>query len=309
MKLTPIISFIVIVSLITATVYYMYPNVVPSIKKLNPKSIQNLPEDKNISSEIQFMKNIRFNHKNISYSYTSECKNREKNMNLAFKIIENLSTTISFYEKASNADITISCSKESIEEKPDIFLAGEGGPQEIINLSINPLILSGIINLYEQKYEEPCDKPIVEIHELLHVFGYNHINNKSTLLYPYYHCDQQIPIDIIEHLDNLYSQEPKAELFFSKFNVTKDDDYLSYELEITNEGIISAENIILILKDKTKELSKTEMNDLKPGSTAKYSVKNLKLPNKNSIEITFEIKTDTEEQDTKNNIEKINFEA
>lgn len=307
MTLKAIISFIILVSLLSSAFYFTYPFLESSLSPLNPNSIENLPEANLTTTEIQFMPNIRFNHNKISYQYESGCEDRKEKMNLAFEIITNLSSQISFEEQTNDADITISCSEKNIQKSENIFLAGEGGPSSILNLSIYPLITEGTIKLYDQKKDMPCENPVVEIHELLHVLGYNHLANKSTVLYPYYHCNQQIPEKIIAHLDNLYSQEPKSEISFSKLEATKHDKYVDYNLEIKNEGLIPAEEVFLIIKSGNTEIDKTDFSTINPGNGKTYTVQNQRLPSGSIDKVTFTITTSTSEYFNKDNSQTITF--
>lgn len=307
MRKAPLISFIIIVSLLSTAFYFTYPLLESTLSPLNPRNIENLPEATDIPTEIQFMPEIRFNHNNISYKYEPGCERREEKMNLAFETLENLSSQISFYEDNENAEIIISCSKENVQKSENIFLAGEGGPSKILNLSMGALISEGTINLYDQKNEIPCENPIVEIHELLHVLGYNHQSNKTSTLYPYYHCNQKIPSKIITHLDNLYSQEPKAEIFFNKLTATKHDNYFDYELEIKNEGLIPAEKVFLLIMSKNVQIDKTEFSTIEPGNGKSYTVQNQKLPSKNIDNITFILTSPTIEHSKENNEKTIAF--
>ncbi|MBC8495905.1 hypothetical protein H8D36_07145 [archaeon] len=307
MRLAPIIPLIIIVSLLSTAFYFTYPLLESTLSPLNPRNIENLPEATDIPTEIQFMPNIRFNHNNIAYRYELGCESRKEKMYLAFETLQNLSSQISFYENNENADMIISCSEENVEKSENIFLAGEGGPSKTFNLSINPLITEGKINLYDRQNEIPCENPVVEIHEILHVFGYNHLANKSTVLYPYYHCDQQIPEEIISHLDNLYSQEPKSEIFFSELSATKQGEYIDYNLEIKNEGLIPAEEVFLIIKAGNTEIDKTNFSTINPGNGKVYTVQNQKIPSKNIDKITFIVTTTSLEHSKENNVQIVNF--
>ncbi len=297
-----IISLIFLLIIISTLTFAFFPNFKDSlnkidngIKNINKQTPENLPDVDNISKEIQFIPEIRFNHNNISYKYGPDCEKRKEKMDEAFKIIEDKTEKISFYEVNKNEDIKITCSNENLSNEKGVFLAGEGGPNKIINLSFNPLILHGGIILYGKKHEKSCEKPIVEIHELLHVFGFNHQNNKSLIMYPYYHCEQKIPKNILNKLNEIYSKEPTAELYFTKINVTKHKNYLDYNLEIKNEGLLTAKDILLKIITLDEKLEEIEIAPLKPGSITTYTVKNQKLQSEKINEVSFKISTTTKE--------------
>jgi ssRNA-specific RNase YbeY (16S rRNA maturation enzyme) len=219
-------------------------------------TLNGLPE---VSSEVssnlvQFAPNMRFNHNDLTYSFISECEGEKINkMEEAFREIKTKTGIISFQRiDSEEADILISCSKKRIEEVPNTFITGEGGPSKFLNLSLYPLIIQGEIVLYDGLYNVFCEKPIVEVHELLHVFGYDHIDNKSSVLYPYFSCDQELDKLIIDDLVRIYSEEPKAELIYQEVEATKSGNYLNFNVSVSNEGII-VNKIDFVLKTLAEE--------------------------------------------------------
>ena len=120
-----------------------------------------------------FTENLRFDHNNISYFIEPSCSNiRASAMKEAFKTFQEKTEIISFYEIANkDADILVGCSENFIELGENLFVAGEGGPVEIINTTYFKIIQKGKIILYE---DPRCERPVVEIHELCHVVHANH---------------------------------------------------------------------------------------------------------------------------------------
>ncbi len=160
-----------------------------------------------------------FPDNNISYSFTSFnfCYGeRAERIHTAFNIIENKTKGIlSFKYKPDEdyGDIIIDCYDESFEAG----IVGYGGPifyegeREILwgEISLNP---------FEEEYIYCEDYPTEEIHEILHVFGFDHINDEKSIMHkgldelilyegeddqPYV-C-QDIEIEIVACLKNIYS--------------------------------------------------------------------------------------------------------
>lgn len=302
MKLKIIITAFFLLALFMS--YFIYLNLPGKIQPLstqNHKMLQNV--DSSVSLEVsQFVPNMRFNHNNISYSIGDDCDiNKRQRMIQAFNILSTETEIITFFPKQEDAEIIVSCSKEILQKNPNTFIAGEGGPSKFINLSLYPIILEGQIVLYEDLYDIECESPIVELHELLHVFGFDHINDKSSVLYPYFACDQKLSEDIIQSIKNLYSIEPKAELYFKNITATKSGRYINFEATIENQGMITAENIELVIIEKDKQVQTFDMKDLKIGSYQKLEVRNVGLNSRSSEEIEFRIISSTEEFDLENN--------
>lgn len=268
----------------------------------------------NVSGDItQFYKNMRFNHNQISYFINNKCSSeKSQSMERAFSIISEKTGVLSFSQTFSEdaADILVGCSADSYEKEKNIFIAGEGGPTNITNSSY-PVITKGKILLYSEEGAN-CEQPLLEIHELIHVLGYNHINKSNDIMFPYLDCAQQINDDLIEHIKKLYSIAPFAELYFSNVNAYKEDymghSYLNFNVSIENQGIIYAENIKLIVYADGKEISTFENKDIKYGASSSSYVKNLPLPSRSVSKVKLEVTTSTRELDKKNNIFELALE-
>ncbi len=264
----------------------------------------------------QFHENMKFNHNRISYEISFSCSDEKRERILkAFNEISTSVELISFYESLGNSDIFISCSGESennTEIGEDFFVAGEGGAREVIQTGRYNIITNGTVLLYDNPHGFiKCDWPNVELHELMHVFGFDHSKNQDSLMYPYLgSCDQRLDSSIISELKRLYSQENLADLYFKDFEVVKNGRYLDFNLSIKNSGDIDANNVsFTILEDG--EISDTRLiGNIKYGAGVIMEIKFFKLKNKNPDKITFIIdyKKEIKELDKQNNILSINFD-
>lgn len=155
---------------------------------------------------------MKFAANQITYAISDSCNISEKTrMENAFKILSNLTLNINFTKVYSNQNILVVCSDNIKGYKDynyfnnmDKDFGGIGGP--FVNFDGNSHeITGGIIWLYNDPYPK-CSKPITEMHELLHVFGFRHSTNEKSVMYPInYYCDQKIDNSIIGQLNNLYS--------------------------------------------------------------------------------------------------------
>ena len=160
-----------------------------------------------------------FLYDNIWYSFNSSnfCYGeRAERIHRAFNIIENKTEGIISFEYEPDetyGDIIINCYDENFEEG----IAGYGGQ---IVYEGEREILWGEISLFpfEKEYIYCEDYPTEEIHEILHVFGFDHIDDEKSIMHegldelilyeweddqPYV-C-QDIEIEIVECLKNIYS--------------------------------------------------------------------------------------------------------
>jgi len=247
-----------------------------------------------------FMPNMRFNSNNISYSFVECSDYSQTRMKQAFQIISNETNNIYFYENRL-AQIIIYCSQQREEKRNSTFVAGEGGPDNLINLSLYPLINSGKIYLYEQKNNKDCSYPIVELHELMHVFGFDHINDSSKILYPYISCKQRITPDITTELNKIYSKEPKADLTLQNLSANTHGNYLDFNITILNRGLISSINVSLDILNGEKIIDSITIEDLSPGISQIMTVKNIVIKTNNLNQIKFKVTSDSEEYFYENN--------
>jgi len=309
MALLKVLIGIILIGIVLGGSYYLYEEYLSGeIQDLNLLNYNSKPEI-NISDAKpglqQFYQNMRFNHNEISYYINPECSSeKELKMKEAFNFVEDETEILSFYSDfEDNADIVIGCSKDSYEKEENVFVGGEGGPTRIINSSMS-VILRGKILLYDEDRSK-CDRPLLELHELFHVFGYEHINDENDLMYPYLDCDQEINPDLIQDLFRLYSIEPTAELYFGEANAYKERFagkwYLNFNITVDNQGIIDAENVQLEVKADDNLVETFDFNDIVLGGGEKFYVKNLLLPSSNNV-IKLELSTSTKESSLSNNI-------
>ncbi len=305
--LKAVIGLLLVIGIVSAG-FLIYTNYKTEIKQMAVTSYQpgagNIDIGKVSADVVQFYTNMRFNHRQISYYINTECDGAKKTrMEDAFSIFsEEAGKIINFYPaEETKAEILVGCSADSYEKEKNIFIAGEGGPTNITNSSM-PVIRRGKILLYNEE-AAVCDEPLLELHELIHVFGYDHISKENDLMYPYLNCKQTINPDLISHLKKIYTIEPYAELYFSDISAIKHrfagKDYLNFNVSVLNWGIIKAENVIVEVTAKNNFKYPLDLDDIDFGAENKYYITN--LPFTSSDEVSFEIKTSTKEKDLNNN--------
>lgn len=295
--LSTLLLFVLILLIIFMSyeIYQNMPGELMDLEIVLPKDNSSL---ENVSEKLEmFYPNMRFASNSLSFGFAGECTpNKKERVYEAFEIISNETKILSFKETLDNPIITIFCSEVEKETTENTYVAGEGGPEKLLNSTLYPLIGGGRVYLYGTKGGSDCEYPVVEIHELMHVFGFNHITNKSSILYPYLDCDQRFDAEIISELIRLYSIEPKAELKIKNATASKSGIYLNFNIEIENIGLIDAKNSVLeIQTNENSIIDEFELDDIEPGTTQTLKVQNLKLPSRNTNEIVIEIKTSTEE--------------
>lgn len=299
---------IVLIGAIIFLAFLVYQNLPGPLEnfKTNLQGLPNVNSTEATATLTQFLPNMRFNHSDITYNFESACSSdRMQRMESAMEDLSQRTKIITF-RASINPDIKIYCSKEKPKDQ-NSYVAGEGGPEGVVNLSLYPLIGGGKITLYDDLYQKKCENNIVEMHELLHVFGYNHVQNKSSLLYPYFNCNQKMTEDIITDLVRLYSVTPKAELYFDKLIATKSGVYLNFETNIPNQGLIEGKNVKLIISSGNAKIEEIPFGEITSGTTQTAKLTNLKLPSRSITSIKFEITSDTAEFDKTNNVAQVNI--
>ena len=252
----------------------------------------------------QFYPNMKFNHNNISYFFHNSCDDRKKErLKKAFNEITRNVNLLSFVEVDKNPDIFVSCEKNSEENiQQEYFIAGEGGAREIIPTGRFNIINEGVIFLY--------DNPNKEIHELMHVFGFDHNNDKKSIMYPLLDsCDQQLDDSIVEELKKIYLIEDIPDLYFEDINAVKKGIYLDFKLTIKNSGSVPAENIKVVVLDEGEVIEVFNLDRVDYGGGILIETNNLKLKRlkPDNLEFVIDKENKIKEIDEKNNAAIINL--
>jgi len=206
------------------------------------------------------------------------------------------------FEKSDSGEIEITCSNIAPEAKEENhFIAGEGGPSEIINATKYSVILSGRIALYRP---ETCPTPQISTHELLHALGFDHNNNPSSIMYPLTDCEQEIDESIIQTINSLYADPPYADLLIETALANKSGGYLNIDVTIANYGLSDVSNSSLILYADDKIVKEFQIGDFKIGTKRFLSATNIKIPRSVS-EVQFSIETPEDEISKSNNLVRI----
>ena len=305
------LTFLILIALVVI-IYFIYLNFPFEAEDLD-LDIESLPELEGIGESEQFYPNMKFNHNSISYQIGSACSQEKRDrMISAFKELSSKVSVISFYEVLTTPDIEVLCS-EYTKQAPegDYFIAGEGGAREIIQTGRYNIITEGIVLLHGNPHEfYECSWANIELHELIHVFGFDHSADKNSLMYPYLNsCDQKLDASIINTLKDLYSEENLPDLYFKDINVIKKGKYLDFNLTVKNSGAIDAKDVSFAVLDDGQLVKTFGLNDLVFGGGMMVGIQNLKLIHKNPKEIQFVIDKDDliKEIDEENNIAKTGF--
>ena len=233
----------------------------------------------------QFYPNMRYPDKIISYSIAESCDSmKEKNIVDAFSILSE-NTILSFNQIQSNGEIDILCSDIAPEPQDEKhFVAGEGGPKEIYASGQYYVIISGKVSLY--RYEK-CDEPKIALHEILHALGFDHNGNSKSILYHVTNCDEKLDQYIIDEINRLYSVKSAPDLVISNVRAEKTGRYLSFTVEITNSGLIDANDVNLRLYAGDEIIKEFEFQVISIGNKKEMKASNVVIP-RDTDKITFQ---------------------
>ena len=228
-----------------------------------------------LSTSSQFYPNMRFKDSKISYKIESLCDDKRKSDVLQAMSILEEKTLLEFYP-SSNPEIIILCSE--LPPEPEIknhFVAGEGGPTEIVNTTVYSVILAGKISLFRS---ETCKTPQIALHEMLHVLGFDHNNNPSSILYPTTSCKQELDRYIIEDINRLYQTKSAPDLSIEKVSAVKSGRYLNFNITTANFGLQDANSVVLTVIADNQEVKEFELNKIEVGTKKILTVENIQIP-------------------------------
>ncbi len=306
-KIFIFIYLILVFTLINLIVYFVF-----SLGYFQPLKIFQAQEQKleikNSTYTVpQFYPNMKFNHNEITYTIEQICpeKTRQRVLSAFIELSNQTNNLIKFIPTNNQPDIEVICSENSTESiSEEYFVAGEGGAKEIVFTGKYSVISNGTIYLYENKETKECDWPNVEIHELLHVFGFDHSTDSESLMYPYLtSCEQKLDKDILDNLIEIYSQENLPDLYFQNVSATQKGKYLSFNATIKNIGLTPAKSVNLSVFENGKQIDTIELEDVSYGAGIKITIENLRLRefNAEKIELVIDSENKIKELDKSNN--------
>ena len=178
-----------------------------------PNSYDNNEEQ--ITDEFSNIQELHWMHMPLTYSFAESNRNigprdtfnykcpdyQIQRLKDAFNMLQNETNSKILFEEVydEEGEIIVYCYKLKADE--GYYVEGEGG-----YISQDNLILNAELDFYDHLN---CGTwPDVEIHEILHLFGYGHIENKSSIMTPIAsRCDRgYIDEEIIQDLINTYSK-------------------------------------------------------------------------------------------------------
>ena len=301
------IILLILLAILSFLLYYLYSEIsdskaipIPFIKNISINASQ-----PSYASNSQFYPNMRFIKTDIIWNIDESCSEQKKQrIEQAFAKLEQETSILKFYNNIypEKADIIIHCNETNEQISGKYFIAGEGGPTSIINTSSFNIIEKGKVLLLYKKAS--CNNYDVELHEILHVFGFDHSGNKNSIMYLTTNCEQVLTTDIIDELKRLYSIQQLPDLYFSDISATKQGAYLNFNIEIRNSGLSTAENVMLEIYSGNDKFEEFEIGNIKYGEGKSLKVEYAKLPSRSIKQIRFVI-VNGKELNENNNIEEL----
>jgi hypothetical protein len=214
---------------------------------------------------LQFYGRMRYRSSTIPYWIDESCSlDKQRDIIEAFRTVEG-ETVLEFIPNKQGAEIRVLCA-ELAEEKgrQKHILAGEGGPSAIINTSRYGVIFEGQISLYR---DEKCDTPQVAIHELLHALGFDHNDDKGSVMYPVTSCSQEIDGAILSEIGVLYAEPERADLVMESVEAWKQGGYVHFNVTVSNQGLADVVEATLVLEGDGEVVQEFSLGDVQIGAS------------------------------------------
>ena len=290
-KLLLILAFIMVM-VTMVFVYWFVPFNTINLSIVGKNSNFSLVSD----SDMQFYKNMRFPHPEVSYKIYDCPLNKKNSMEDAFGILEN-KTVLSFFPVDSNEEISVTCDSRNKLDK-NLFIAGEGGPTNITKTENFNVIFSGKILLIR---ESKCGIPNVELHELLHVLGFDHSSNPQNIMYNLSSCGQTIGDDVLNLINELYSIGSFPDLILKNVSSVIEGRYINANVSLINEGLVGSKNFSIDIYADGKLVKEIEVEFLEVGYGKIMVLSNLWVNQISINELSIEIDYPYPELNKENN--------
>ena len=241
---------------------------------------------------------MRFPNSKISYKIEDDCSlKKSSEMVKAFNRIEEL-TLIDFYPVNSGEEITVSCEEKAKTSEGGLFIAGEGGPTKISSGENFNVIFSGQILLLR---DSSCERPNVGIHELLHVLGFDHSENKNNIMYTVSKCSQTIGDEIVDKINKLYEFPSYPDLKVENISAEINGRYLSLNLSIKNIGLKDSLSGKLFIYGSEEKIKEMDLGEIKIGYGLEVILVNIWLKERKIEKLKIVVESNDTELSLENN--------
>ena len=289
---TYITIIVLLVGVLLGSLYFLYASWLQATVPFLNITLQGYNDMLNLSGSAQFYPNMRYAEKEISYGFEDACSQIKKdNVRTAFDILEGKTSLV--FSESSSAQITFVCSELPPDPKRSAhFVAGEGGPTEIVNTSLFSVIMAGKVSLYK---DEQCGQPLISLHEILHALGFDHNKNQRSILYPTLSnsCNQQLDDAIVDKINELYDYESIPDFKIESIDASKGGALFNFQIKVVNRGLASAENVNLKLSSNGKEIETFDLGEMEIGTRKIFNVTSLRVPLR-AKSFTFQVDSENE---------------
>jgi len=258
-----------------------------------------IDNNKEYANSTQFYPNMRYRDKKITYSIEANCtQKKQKDIEYALTLLSSR-TFLTFTPSKENPELRYLCSNIAPDpEEEGHFVAGEGGPSEIINTSAYAVIFTGKVSLYRP---EICEEPKIALHETLHALGFDHSNNPESIMYPVTNCNQIVDQYIIDEINDLYKVDSAPDLSIEKVNASTKGRYLDFSIVVVNIGLKDTTSAMLSVFANGDKVKDFDLEEIEIGSKKSLAVENLRLPSAEKVTLQVQSNVPSSEITLKNN--------